>query len=87
MEDDGVYPQELNWSHSDVVPGTPNATYAHYNGKGPCLRRCVDIKFDTVLGACGTAGGFSYELVKRITMNSNNYLWERLVGNKFYGSD
>ena len=40
-----------------------------------------------MLGACGTAGGFSYELVKRITMNSNNYVRERLVGNKFYGSD
>ena len=31
MEDDGVYPQELNWLYSDVVPGTPNATYPHYN--------------------------------------------------------
>ena len=64
MEDDGVYPQELNWLYSDVVPGTPNATYPHYNGKGPCLRRYVDMKFDTLLGACGTAGSFSYELVK-----------------------
>ena len=87
MEDDGVYPQELNWSYSDVVPGTPNATYPHYNGKGPCLRRYVDRKFDTLLGACGTAGSFSYELVKRINMNLNAYVQARLVGNKFYGSN
>ncbi len=40
-----------------------------------------------MLGVCSTAGGFSYELVKRITMNLNNYIRERLVGNKFYGSD
>jgi hypothetical protein len=40
-----------------------------------------------LLGACGTAGGFSYELIKRITMNSNAYVRSRLVGNKFYGSD
>ena len=64
MEDDGVYPQELNWSYSDVVPGTPNATYPHYNGEGPCLRRYVDRKFNTLLGACRTAGSFSYELMK-----------------------
>ena len=72
MEEDGTYPQELNWSYSDVVPGTPNTNYPRYHGDGPCLRRYVDRKFDTLLGACGTAGGFSYELVKRITMNSNN---------------
>mgnify|MGYP006184554199 CR=1 FL=1 len=87
MEDDGVYPQELNWSYSDVVPGTPNATYPHYNGKGPCLRKFVDVKFNTLLVACGTAWGFSYELVKLITMNLNAYVWARLVGNKFYGSN
>ena len=87
MEDDGVYPQELNWLYSDVVPGTPNATHPHYNGEGPCLRKFVDVKFDTLLGACRTAGGFSYELVKQITMNSNAYVQARLVRNKFYGSD
>ena len=87
MEEDGTYPQELNWSYSDVVPGTPNTNYPCYNGNGLCLRRYVDRKFETLLGACGTAGGFSYELVKRIKMNSNNYVRERLVGNKFYGSD
>jgi hypothetical protein len=47
----------------------------------------VDQKFDTLLGACGIAGGFSYELLKRITMNSNAYVRARLVGNRFYGSD
>ena len=37
MEEDGTYPQELNWSYSDVVPGTPNTNYPRYNGNGPCL--------------------------------------------------
>ena len=88
MEEDGVYLQELNWSYSDVVPGTSDTTYHHYNGAGPCLRKCVDRKFNTLLGGvCGIAGGFSYELVKRITMNSNAYVRARFVGNKFYGSD
>ena len=87
MEDDGIYPQDLNWSYSNVVPGIPNTNYPHYNGEDPCLRRYVDRKFETLLGACGTVGGFSYELVKHITMNSNTYVWARLVGNKLYGSD
>jgi hypothetical protein len=42
MEEDGVYPQELNWSYSDIVLGTPDATYPHYIGAGPCLRKYVD---------------------------------------------
>jgi hypothetical protein len=64
MEEDGVYLQEMNWLFLDVVPGTPDTTYRHYNGAGPCLRKLVDRNFDTLLGACGSAGGFSYELVK-----------------------
>jgi hypothetical protein len=28
MEDDGEYPQELNWSYSDVLPDTPNTEYS-----------------------------------------------------------
>ena len=87
LEEDGVYPQNLNWSYLDVVPGTPNTTYQHYNGPGPCLRKFVDRKFDTLLGACRIAGGFSYELLKCITMNSNAYVRAQLVGNRFYGSD
>ena len=87
MEEDGTYPQELNWLYSDVVPGTPNTNYPRYHGDGPCLQRSVDRKFEKLLGACGTAGGFSYEMVKCITVNSNNYVRERLVGNKFYRSD
>jgi hypothetical protein len=71
MEEGGVYPQELNWSYSDIVPGTPDTTYPHYNGASPCLRKYVDWKFETLLGPCGIAGGFSYELVKQIPMNSN----------------
>ena len=82
-----MYPQNLNWSYSDIVPGTPNMTYQNYNGAGPCLRKFMDWKFDTLLGACGIAGGFSYELLKCITMNSNAYVRARLVGNRFYGSD
>jgi hypothetical protein len=40
----------------------------------------------TLLGAHGTAGGFTYELIKRITTNLNAYVHSRLVGNKFYGA-
>ncbi|KAL3800369.1 hypothetical protein HJC23_003665 [Cyclotella cryptica] len=49
MESEGVCPKELNWSYSNVVPGTPNTTYIHYNGAGPCLKKYMDRKFDTLL--------------------------------------
>lgn len=45
------------------------------------------IKFNTLLGACATAGGFSHGLIKWISMNSNAYVCAWLVGNKFYGCD
>ena len=61
--------------------------YQHYNGPGPCLQKVVDRKFDTFLGACGIAGGFSCELLKCITINSNAYVGAQLVGNRFYGLD
>ena len=59
-----MYPQELNWSYLDLVPGMPHTTYHHYNGAGPCLRKFFDRKFDALLGVCRIAGRFSYELVK-----------------------
>ncbi len=37
MEEDGTFPQDLNWSYSDIVPGAPNTNYPRYNGNGPCL--------------------------------------------------
>ncbi len=37
MEDDGIYPQVINWMYSDVVPGTLETNYPCYNGDGPCL--------------------------------------------------
>ena len=43
-------------------------------------------KFDTLFGACGIAVGFSYELIKRFTANSNAYVLTRFKGNKLYGS-
>jgi hypothetical protein len=47
----------------------------------------VHRKFNTLLGACRTAGGFSYDLLKCITSDSNAYIRSRLVGNKFYGTE
>jgi hypothetical protein len=40
MESDGVYPQDLNWPYSNVVPGTPDMSY-------PDISRKVDKKYTT----------------------------------------
>ena len=41
MEGDDIYPQEVNWLYSDVVPGTPNTNYPCYNDDGPYLQMCA----------------------------------------------
>jgi hypothetical protein len=43
-------------------------------------------RLDKLLGACGTGGGFTYNLIKQITANSNAYVCSRLRRNKFYGT-
>ena len=73
MEYDGNYPEELEWDLKDLPPNIQDIQYPHYNGNGPCLRNNVSRCFDTILGACGFAGGMTYELIKRITANSNAY--------------
>lgn len=45
------------------------------------------IRFTTLLGACATAGGFSYDLFKRISMNSKAYVCTSFVASNFYGCD
>ena len=50
MEEDGDYPEVLNWTYQDVPQNTPDTTYLHYNGPGPCLKNYVDNKFKTLLG-------------------------------------
>ena len=44
-----------------------------YNGRGPCLRRGVVRRFDTVLGCLDLCSGMDYEVFKRITANANEY--------------
>jgi hypothetical protein len=63
-----------------------NEHHYHYSGPGPCLQPRIDCKLSTVLQACGIAGGFTLELIKRITANSNEYASNHLVGGKFAGS-
>ena len=82
MEEDGHYPEkfQFNWTYQDVpqhtvnTVNTVNATYPQYNGPGLCLKTYVHRKFNTLLGICGTAGSFSYDLLKQITLNSNAYV-------------
>lgn len=87
MEDNGEYPEELNWTYDNIPQNTPDTTYPHYNGPGPCLKKYIDKKFNTLLDSCGTANAFTYRLTKRITTNSNANIFNEEVGNKFYGSD
>lgn len=70
-----------------MILGTQNPEYPHYNSEGPYLMRYVIRTLVTLLGACGTAGDFSYELAKCITMNSNACVWVRLFNSKFYKQD
>ena len=89
MEEDGNYPKELhlNWTYQDIPANTPDIPYPYYNGPGLCRKNYIDKKFNALLAACGTAEGFTYDLLKCITTNSNVYVQSRLVGNKFYGSE
>ncbi len=58
-----------------------------YSGPGPCLRRGVGSKFQTLLGAAEVCGGFSREFIKRLTAHSNHYAQEHMDGgNRFGGS-
>jgi hypothetical protein len=74
MEEDGEYSEPLDWEYVDVPNDQEDVAYPHYNGNGPALRPYVSRRFTTLLGACGVAGGFSYELMKRITANTNAYV-------------
>ena len=58
-----------------------------YDGDGPCLCPRAESRFETLLGACGVAGGLTYSLIKRITANSNSYVRAKMKGTKWYGSD
>ena len=35
MEEDGEYPEELNWTYEVIATTTPDTIYPHYNGEGP----------------------------------------------------
>ncbi len=86
MEEDGAYPEELHFTYENVPPEGIQDHLYHYQGKGPCLRHNVSNKFQTCLEACGVAGGFTYQLIKRITANSNAYVDKIKVGNRFFGT-
>ncbi len=86
MEEDGNYPEELTWTYEDLPAEGLHEDLYHYSGPGPCLRPYVSTRFRTVLEAFGVAGGFTYELIKRITANSNAYASKNLKGSNFAGS-
>jgi hypothetical protein len=73
MEEDGAYAQEFDWQYENVPDGGIQEEHYCYSGAGPSLRHNIANKFSTPLGACGVAGGFTYELIKCITANSNAY--------------
>ena len=39
------------------------------------------------MDACAVAGGFSYDLIKRITAHTNASVRSKLVGYSFYGKE
>lgn len=86
MEEDGQYNEEFEWRYEDIPSDGIEETLYHYEGRGPALRHNVCNKFTTVLESCGVAGGFTYELIKRITANSNAYVHTKKIGNQFAGS-
>ena len=86
MEEDGTYPEELHFTYEDIPPEGIQDHLYHYQGRGPCLRHNVSNKFQTCLEACGVAGGFTYQLIKRITANSNAYVDRIKDGNRFAGT-
>ncbi len=85
MEEDGAFVEELEWEYEEVP--TNNLEYATYNGEGPALHPGVSHRFYTVMGACAVAGGFSYDLIKRITAHTNASVRSKLVGYSFYGKE
>jgi len=86
MEEDGTYPEEFTWTYEDPPEDGLNEDLYHYCGSGLCLRHQFSTRFCTVLEACGVAGGFTYELIKRITANSNAYASKNIQGSNFAGS-
>ena len=85
MEEDGVYPEALSWTYGEVPQDGINENYYHYSRR-PSLRHNICNKFETILGSCSVAGGFTYELMKRITANSNAYANRHKKENRFAGS-
>ena len=74
-----------NFHDEDLPPKGLNEDLYHYNGPGPNLHCHVLQNFNTVLEACRITGGFMYELINRITANSNGYTTSNLTdGGKFY---
>jgi hypothetical protein len=86
MEEDGTYPEDFIWTYQDLPPKGINEDRYNYSGPGPCLKPHVSKKFRTVLQACRVAGGFTYELIKHITANSNAYASRNLKGSNFEGN-
>ena len=81
MEEEGEYYENIEWEYSDIGNEQEDINYPRYNGPGPALRHNVSRQFSTPLGACGIAGGLSYDLIKRITSNTNATVRSRLTGN------
>jgi hypothetical protein len=86
MEEDGEYSESLKWEYMDIGNEQEDVSYPCYNGDGSCLCPGISRQIKTVLGTYGHTGGFSYDLIKKITTNSNSYAWSKVVNNKFYGS-
>jgi hypothetical protein len=87
MEEDGLYPNQLQWKYEDLPENGLEEDIYRYEGSGPSLRRNVANKFSSPLQACAVAGGFTYDLIKRITANSNAYASKsKGTDNRFAGS-
>ena len=51
METDGVFLEELSWTYDDLPVGGTEEDIYNVNGPGPCLKRHIATRFQSVLEA------------------------------------
>lgn len=61
MEDNDKYLVDTTCTLDNVPEGMEDKNFTYYHGSDPCLKKCIDNKFSTLLGACGTRGHFDQE--------------------------
>ena len=71
MKQGGFYAENLSWRHDDLACNGLTPPSDLYDGPGLKLHPQIGTKFNAMSVACGIGGGFTYDLMKCITANSN----------------